>query len=61
MPGMNSVANFTPSVNFSEFKLVSFMAYTYAELDLGMLQDVLQGTPCKTPFIPHVSPDSVHS
>ena len=33
-PGMNSAANFTPSVNFSEFKLVSFMAYTYTELDL---------------------------
>ena len=59
-PGMNSVANFTPSIKFSEFKLVSFMAYTYTELDLGMsqnvLQDMLQGTPCETPFIPHVSP-----
>ena len=34
-PGMNLVANFTPSVNFSEFKLVSFMAYTYTELDFS--------------------------
>ena len=32
---MNSVANFTPSIKFSEFKLVSFMAYTYTELDLA--------------------------
>ena len=56
-----SMANFTPSVNFSEFKLVSFMPYTYTELDLGVSQDVLQGTPCETPFIPHISPNSVHS
>ena len=33
------------------------MAYTYTELDLG----VLQGTPCKTHFIPYVSPNSVHN
>ena len=43
------------------------MPYTYTELDLGMLQNVSQnmlqdvscGTPCKTPFIPHVSPNGV--
>ena len=38
---MNSAANFTPSVNFSEFKLVSFMAYTYTELD-SVLQNMSQ-------------------
>ena len=62
---MNSVANFTPSVNFSEFKLVSFMAYTCTELDCvtrhvaSVSQDMSQA--CETPFIPHVSPNSVHS
>ena len=56
-PGMNSVANFTHSINFSEFKLVSFMAYTYTELDLApmMWRDMSQGTPCETHFIPHVN------
>ena len=39
---MNSVAKFTPSIKFSEFKFVSFMAYTYTELDLGMLQNMSQ-------------------
>ena len=27
----------------------------------NVLQDVSQGTPCEAPFIPHVSPNSVHS
>ena len=45
------------------------MPYTYTELDLGVLQvcrkcvtrhvaSVSQA--CETPFIPHVSPNSVH-
>ena len=43
------------------------MPYTYTELDLGVSQDMLQDVSqdvlqaCKTPFIPHVSPNSVHS
>ena len=43
------------------------MPYTYTELDLGVSQDVSQGVlqdvsqACKTPFILHVSPNSVHS
>ena len=28
-PGMNAVAFFTYMINFSEFNMVSFMAYTY--------------------------------
>ena len=34
-PGMNSVANFAPSINLKEFKL----AYTYRELDLAPVTD----------------------
>ena len=44
------------------------MPYTYTELDLGVSQDVCRKCvarhvlqACKTPFIPHVSPNSVHS
>ena len=32
---MNAVAFFTYIVKFSAFKLISFMAYTYTELDLA--------------------------
>ena len=36
------MAFFTYIVKFSAFKLISFMAYTCKELDLGVSQDVLQ-------------------